>query len=64
MSTDLQWFKSSYSSEQGGECLEVALRPTAVHIRDSKNPDGPTVHIERATWTAFLAPLSPLGTRP
>ncbi|MFH9075072.1 DUF397 domain-containing protein [Streptomyces alboflavus] len=25
MSTDLNWFKSSYSGSQGGECLEVAL---------------------------------------
>ncbi|MEV1079404.1 DUF397 domain-containing protein [Streptomyces sp. NPDC050211] len=25
MSTDLDWFKSSYSSGQGGECVEVAL---------------------------------------
>lgn len=24
MSTGLQWFKSSYSSDQGGQCLEVA----------------------------------------
>ncbi|MFK4691439.1 DUF397 domain-containing protein [Streptomyces pristinaespiralis] len=24
MSTALEWFKSSYSSEQGGACLEVA----------------------------------------
>ncbi|MFD3558664.1 DUF397 domain-containing protein [Streptomyces sp. NPDC058686] len=24
MSTALQWFKSSYSSEQGGQCLEAA----------------------------------------
>ncbi|MER6613471.1 DUF397 domain-containing protein [Streptomyces xantholiticus] len=24
MSTALKWFKSSYSSEQGGACLEVA----------------------------------------
>lgn len=24
MSTTLQWFKSSYSSDQGGQCLEVA----------------------------------------
>ncbi|MFE2747432.1 DUF397 domain-containing protein [Streptomyces scopuliridis] len=24
MSTALQWFKSSYSTEQGGDCLEVA----------------------------------------
>jgi len=25
MSTGLQWFKSSYSSSEGGQCLEVAL---------------------------------------
>ncbi|MFD4525482.1 DUF397 domain-containing protein [Streptomyces sp. NPDC058470] len=24
MSTGLQWFKSSYSGSQGGDCLEVA----------------------------------------
>ncbi|MCX5051270.1 MULTISPECIES: DUF397 domain-containing protein [unclassified Streptomyces] len=24
MSTALQWFKSSYSSNEGGECIEVA----------------------------------------
>ncbi|WP_326792624.1 DUF397 domain-containing protein [Streptomyces sp. NBC_00841] len=25
MSTDLNWFKSSYSGDQGGNCVEVAL---------------------------------------
>ncbi|MFJ4870806.1 DUF397 domain-containing protein [Streptomyces sp. NPDC088757] len=25
MSTDLNWFKSSYSSGQGGDCVEVAV---------------------------------------
>lgn len=25
MSTDLNWFKSSYSSGQGGDCVEVAF---------------------------------------
>ncbi|MFC8917609.1 DUF397 domain-containing protein [Streptomyces sp. NPDC057116] len=25
MSTNLDWFKSSYSSEQGGDCVEVAF---------------------------------------
>lgn len=28
MSTDLNWFKSSYSGSQGGECVEVALQWT------------------------------------
>ncbi|MFC9705199.1 DUF397 domain-containing protein [Streptomyces sp. NPDC056943] len=25
MSTDLSWFKSSYSGDQGGNCVEVAV---------------------------------------
>ncbi|MFD7322078.1 DUF397 domain-containing protein [Streptomyces sp. NPDC059875] len=25
MSTDLNWFKSSYSGPQGGDCVEVAV---------------------------------------
>ncbi|MFD9068740.1 DUF397 domain-containing protein [Streptomyces lasiicapitis] len=67
MSEGLAWRKSSYSGEEG-ECLEVApsLTPgeaTTVHIRDSKAPDGPTLHIKRATWTAFLSTHSPSGSR-
>ncbi|MCX4670677.1 DUF397 domain-containing protein [Streptomyces sp. NBC_01381] len=50
------WRKSSYSSEQGGACLEFAAHPTAVHIRDSKNPDGgPQLTVAPDAWTAFLA---------
>lgn len=61
------WTKSSRSGDQGGECLEVAPCPTpgeaaTIHIRDSKVPDGPTLHIARATWTAFLSAHSPLGS--
>ena len=51
------WQKSSYSSEQGGACVEVAAHPSAVHVRDSKNPEGPTLTLAPATWTAFAAHL-------
>lgn len=52
----LSWTKSTYSGDQGGECLELAATPTTIHIRDSKlNPTGPTLRISPATWTAFLA---------
>ncbi|TLS46254.1 DUF397 domain-containing protein [Streptomyces montanus] len=54
MNAALQWIKSSYSSEQGGDCIEIATRPSAIHIRDSKNPDGPTFTVAPATWTSFL----------
>lgn len=53
MSTALTWFKSSYSGSEGGECVEVAAHPAAVHIRDSKNPDGPILTVAPTTWTAF-----------
>ncbi|MEU7082655.1 DUF397 domain-containing protein [[Kitasatospora] papulosa] len=49
------WRKSSYSSEQGGACLEVATHPTAVHVRDSKAPEGPTVTVAPTAWSAFAA---------
>ncbi|MGW2559981.1 DUF397 domain-containing protein [Streptomyces sp. NPDC001514] len=52
---DLNWFKSSYSGDEGGDCVEVAAHPTAVHIRDSKNPDGPVLTVSPATWAAFLS---------
>ncbi|MEU7292008.1 DUF397 domain-containing protein [Streptomyces exfoliatus] len=51
---DLAWFKSSYSGPEGGECVEVAAQPTAVHIRDSKNPDGPQLAVSPAAWAAFV----------
>lgn len=49
------WQKSSYSSEQGGACVEIAAHPAAVHVRDSKNPEGPTLTLAPTTWTAFAA---------
>ncbi|AZP19537.1 DUF397 domain-containing protein [Streptomyces aquilus] len=58
MSTEaLQWFKSTYSSDEGGECLEVATTPHTIHIRDSKNPaeTGPTLQVTPSAWAAFLA---------
>ncbi|MEU5778806.1 DUF397 domain-containing protein [Streptomyces venezuelae] len=48
------WRKSSYSGDEGGACVEVATHPTAIHIRDSKNPDGPHFTVTPDAWTAFL----------
>ncbi|MFJ1607786.1 DUF397 domain-containing protein [Streptomyces sp. NPDC088253] len=52
--TELAWFKSSYSNAEGEACLEIATAPTTIHIRDSKNHTGPTLTITPTTWTAFL----------
>ncbi|MGW7753225.1 DUF397 domain-containing protein [Streptomyces violaceusniger] len=52
------WHKSSYSSNGGGECVEVADNlPGIVPVRDSKNPDGPTLIFPNGSWSAFIAGL-------
>ncbi|MFD9003352.1 DUF397 domain-containing protein [Streptomyces sp. NPDC059582] len=54
--TPLRWFKSSYSSEEGGECVEVAIDAVAVHVRDSKQAleRGPVLRVGSAAWSALL----------
>lgn len=49
----LEWRKSSYSGSGGGNCVEVALGQGAVHVRDSKNPQGPALILPSAAWAAF-----------
>ncbi|MGX9886364.1 DUF397 domain-containing protein [Streptomyces sp. NPDC002276] len=53
-SATLQWFKSSYSSSEGGDCIEVAAHPSAVHVRDSKVTAGPILTVSSGTWGTFL----------
>lgn len=56
MTGTLRWYKSSYSSDSGGECLEAAHDTTdTIHLRDSKTPDGPTLTISGEAWSAFLS---------
>ncbi|MGQ4511825.1 DUF397 domain-containing protein [Streptomyces sp. DW26H14] len=50
----LRWFKSSYSSGSGGECVEIAPALAAVHVRDSKRPAHGTFTVRPAAWSAFL----------
>ncbi|MCX4447657.1 DUF397 domain-containing protein [Streptomyces sp. NPDC087866] len=54
MSTDLKWFKSSYSGEGGGNCIEVAIRPHAIHVRDSKDLTVPALALSPDAWSAFV----------
>ncbi|MFI6930044.1 DUF397 domain-containing protein [Streptomyces sp. NPDC050287] len=56
MSGPLAWFKSSYSDSQGGECLEVAACPHAIHVRDSKlGARSPRFDVPPDAWAAFVA---------
>ncbi|MEV7777062.1 DUF397 domain-containing protein [Kitasatospora sp. NPDC088351] len=54
MSTELAWFKSSYSGNEGGTCVEVAEVPGTVHVRDSKDKSGPQLAFAPAAWRAFV----------
>ncbi|MFP8885464.1 DUF397 domain-containing protein [Streptomyces mangrovi] len=48
------WFKSSYSSGEGGQCVEVATRPEAVRVRDSKDTARPGLAVGPDAWGSFL----------
>ncbi|MFS8197653.1 DUF397 domain-containing protein [Streptomyces sp. CWNU-52B] len=55
MSTsELKWFKSSYSSAQGDSCVEVAITQQAICIRDSKDVTRPHFAVGRTQWTRFV----------
>ncbi|MFJ2393132.1 DUF397 domain-containing protein [Streptomyces sp. NPDC087843] len=53
-SSELKWYKSSYSTNDGPECVEVAVTPRTIHIRDSKNTQGPRLDFTPDHWTAFV----------
>ncbi|MGX9883714.1 DUF397 domain-containing protein [Streptomyces sp. NPDC002276] len=57
--SDALWFKSSYSNESGGNCVEVAANlPGLVPVRDSKTaPDGPALILTASAWTPFITTL-------
>ncbi|MFJ5555918.1 DUF397 domain-containing protein [Streptomyces sp. NPDC093250] len=50
----LAWRKSTYSSEEGGACVEVATGPHTVHVRDSKDTNRPGLAVGSETWAAFV----------
>jgi len=55
-SPDLHWFKSSYSdSSNPSDCVEVAISPAAIHVRDSKNITGPRLTLAPGAWAPFVA---------
>jgi hypothetical protein len=56
------WFRSSYSDNQGGQCVEAARIGTGTSgtmwVRDSKDPDGPAFEFGPAAWTSFVQAAS------
>jgi hypothetical protein len=50
------WFKSSYSGGNNGEsCVEIAVAPGAVHVRDSKDIRLPQLTLTSTAWADFVS---------
>ncbi|MFI1963834.1 DUF397 domain-containing protein [Streptomyces pathocidini] len=51
----VSWYKSSYSSGGDGDCVEVAACPGTVHVRDSKDKEGPQLAFSPVAWARFVS---------
>ena len=51
---DRAWFKSSFSGGACNNCVEIALLPGEIAVRDSKDRQGPVLVFTPAEWQAFL----------
>ena len=53
---DLHWFTSSFSGDNGNNCVEIAHLPAGgVAVRDTKDRRRPAHRYPGAAWVAFLA---------
>ncbi|MEV2203719.1 DUF397 domain-containing protein [Streptomyces fradiae] len=52
------WRASSYSGNNGGECVEWAPSYAAAHgvvpVRDSKRPTGPALRVSPTAWAGLV----------
>ncbi|MFD5050635.1 DUF397 domain-containing protein [Streptomyces tendae] len=52
--TELAWYKSSYSGSSGDDCIEVAVAEQVVRVRDSKDLSRPHFAVGREGWLRFV----------
>lgn len=54
----VRWVKSSYSSGDGGQCIEWAPEHAAeigdYLVRDSKDPEGPHLTLTAGQWAGLV----------
>ena len=53
--TSATWRKSTYSGNNGGNCVEVGAADRAIAVRDSKDPHGPVLAFTAKDWQRFAA---------
>ncbi|WP_026413525.1 DUF397 domain-containing protein [Actinomadura oligospora] len=51
------WRKSTHSTPNGSDCVEVADVAVAKLVRDSKDPEGPMLSVSSADWRALVVTL-------
>jgi hypothetical protein len=49
-----RWRKARRSMASGSNCVEVKIDDDAVHVRDSKNPTGPSLKFTVGQWASLL----------
>ena len=54
---ELSWKKSSHSSANGGNCVEIAALQGGVVIRDSKDPSIGHLMVSAPEFNAFITAL-------
>ncbi|HEX3960411.1 MAG TPA: DUF397 domain-containing protein [Trebonia sp.] len=59
----MSWRKSSYSSSNGGDCVEVATTSHIIAVRDSKDPAGAVLTVTLGSWRAFTQSTKSLRTK-
>jgi hypothetical protein len=50
-----KFVKSSFSTGNGGNCVEWAFASDGVYVRDSKDRDGPELFLTFAEWDDLVA---------
>lgn len=51
------WRTSSYSGNNGGQCVEAGHDGRVIAVRDSRDPDGARLAFTAAAWRTFAATL-------
>lgn len=57
----MTWRTSTYSSGNGGNCIEAASATGSVAVRDTKDRDGSLLSIPADAWAKFTSSLKSLA---